>query len=43
MGRNEHFDVAVVGAGMGGWAAVRAARARGKRVALLERGIVGGT
>ena len=31
------------GAGMGGWAAVRAARARGARVALFERGLVGGT
>jgi len=28
---------------MGGWAAVRAARARGVRVALFERGLVGGT
>lgn len=37
------FDVAVIGAGMGGWAGVRAARNRGKRVALFERGLVGGT
>jgi pyruvate/2-oxoglutarate dehydrogenase complex dihydrolipoamide dehydrogenase (E3) component len=38
-----HHDVAVIGAGMGGWAGVRAARARGARVALFERGLVGGT
>lgn len=37
------FDVAVIGAGMGGWAAVVAARSRGRRVALFERGLVGGT
>jgi len=37
------FDVAVVGSGMGGWAAVRTARRRGKRVALFESGAVGGT
>ncbi len=37
------FDVAVIGAGMGGWAAVGAARRRGRRVALFERGLVGGT
>lgn len=37
------FDFAVIGSGMGGWAAVRAARRRGKRVALFESGAVGGT
>jgi pyruvate/2-oxoglutarate dehydrogenase complex dihydrolipoamide dehydrogenase (E3) component len=37
------FDVAVIGSGMGGWAAVRAARRRGRRVALFESGAVGGT
>lgn len=37
------FDVAVIGAGMGGWAGVRAARRRGRRVALFESGPVGGT
>ncbi len=37
------FDVAVVGCGMGGWAGVRAARARGKHVALFESGLIGGT
>ncbi len=36
-------DVAVIGAGMGGWAGVRAARRRGKSVALFESGPVGGT
>ena len=41
--RRSAYDVAVIGAGMGGWAAVRAARARGARVALFERGLVGGT
>jgi len=39
----ERFDVAVIGCGMGGWAGVRAARRRGKRVALFESGPVGGT
>jgi pyruvate/2-oxoglutarate dehydrogenase complex dihydrolipoamide dehydrogenase (E3) component len=42
-GRRQAYDVAVIGAGMGGWAGVRAARARGARVALFERGLVGGT
>lgn len=37
------FDLAVIGAGMGGWAGVRAARRRGKSVALFESGPVGGT
>jgi len=37
------YDVAVIGAGMGGWAGVRAARRRGKRVVLFESGPVGGT
>ena len=40
---NARFDVAVIGSGMGGWAAVRAARRRGRRVALFESGAVGGT
>lgn len=40
---NERFDVAVIGSGMGGWAGVRAARGRGKRVALFDSGPVGGT
>jgi pyruvate/2-oxoglutarate dehydrogenase complex dihydrolipoamide dehydrogenase (E3) component len=39
----DSFDVAVIGCGMGGWAGVRAARSRGKRVALFESGLVGGT
>lgn len=39
----QRYDVAVIGAGMGGWAGVRAARNRGKRVALFESGPVGGT
>jgi pyruvate/2-oxoglutarate dehydrogenase complex dihydrolipoamide dehydrogenase (E3) component len=39
----DRFDVAVVGSGMGGWAGVRAARRRGRRVALFEAGLVGGT
>jgi pyruvate/2-oxoglutarate dehydrogenase complex dihydrolipoamide dehydrogenase (E3) component len=43
MRRRQTYDVAVIGAGMGGWAGVRAARARGARVALFERGLVGGT
>lgn len=43
MARRERVDVAVIGAGMGGWAGVRAARSRGRRVALFERGLVGGT
>lgn len=37
------FDVAVIGCGMGGWAAVRAARRRGARVAVFESGPIGGT
>jgi pyruvate/2-oxoglutarate dehydrogenase complex dihydrolipoamide dehydrogenase (E3) component len=39
----EQFDVAVLGCGMGGWSGVRAARRRGRRVALFESGLVGGT
>jgi pyruvate/2-oxoglutarate dehydrogenase complex dihydrolipoamide dehydrogenase (E3) component len=39
----DRFDVAVIGSGMGGWAGVRAARRRGRRVALFEAGPVGGT
>jgi pyruvate/2-oxoglutarate dehydrogenase complex dihydrolipoamide dehydrogenase (E3) component len=39
----DRFDVAVIGSGMGGWAGVRAARRRGRRVALFEAGLVGGT
>ena len=41
--RPDRFDVAVIGAGMGGWAGARAARSRGKRVALFESGPIGGT
>lgn len=37
------FDVAVIGCGMGGWAAVRAARQRGAHVAVFESGPIGGT
>lgn len=37
------YDVAVIGCGMGGFAAVRAARRRCTRVALFEAGLVGGT
>lgn len=40
---SERFDVAVIGAGMGGWAGVRHARRRGARVALFEADLVGGT
>lgn len=43
MSRGARYDVAVIGAGMGGWAAVRAARVRGRTVALFEAGLVGGT
>ncbi len=43
MRSRERVDVAVIGAGMGGWAAVRSARARGKSVGLFEAGPVGGT
>jgi pyruvate/2-oxoglutarate dehydrogenase complex dihydrolipoamide dehydrogenase (E3) component len=39
----DRFDVAVIGSGMAGWAGVRAARRRGRRVALFEAGLVGGT
>lgn len=41
--RGRRYDVAVIGAGMGGWAGVRSARRRGKRVVLFESGPVGGT
>lgn len=41
--RVQRYDVAVIGAGMGGWAGVRAARGRGKSVVLFESGPVGGT
>jgi pyruvate/2-oxoglutarate dehydrogenase complex dihydrolipoamide dehydrogenase (E3) component len=37
------YDVAVIGCGMGGWAAVRSARVRKRRVALFESGPIGGT
>ncbi len=43
MARKAPFDVAVIGSGMGGWAGVRAARARGASVALFESGLIGGT
>ena len=39
----DRLDVAVIGSGMGGWAGVRAARRRGRRVALFEAGLLGGT
>jgi hypothetical protein len=37
------YDVAAISCGMGGWAGVRAARARRPRVALFERSLVDGT
>jgi pyruvate/2-oxoglutarate dehydrogenase complex dihydrolipoamide dehydrogenase (E3) component len=37
------YDVAVIGCGMGGFAALRVARRRGASVALFEAGPVGGT
>lgn len=37
------YDVAVIGCGMGGFAALRAARLGGASVALFEAGLVGGT
>lgn len=40
---HDRYDVAVIGAGMGGWAGVRMARRRGARVALFESGPAGGT
>jgi len=44
MQRRDHtYDVAVIGAGMGGWTGVAAARKRGARVALIENGAIGGT
>ncbi|TAM57676.1 FAD-dependent oxidoreductase [bacterium] len=39
----QEYDVAVVGAGMGGVAAATTAAERGARVALIERGAIGGT
>ena len=40
---SNRVDVAVIGFGMGGFAAVRAARRRGMTVAVFEAGPVGGT
>jgi len=39
----KRYDLAVIGSGMGGWTGARMARRRGARVALFERGLVGGT
>ncbi len=39
----DRFDVVVVGAGMGGNAAAHQAAARGARVAIIEKGVLGGT
>jgi len=43
MASAQTYDVVVVGCGMGGFAAVGAARKRGARVALIESGPLGGT
>lgn len=37
------YDVIVVGAGMGGVSAASTAAEQGARVALIERGAIGGT
>lgn len=42
-GANEHFDLAVIGAGSGGLALAQAAARLGARVVLFESGLVGGT
>lgn len=39
----ERFDLAVVGAGMGGLAAANTAARDGARVAIIEAGKLGGT
>ena len=39
----DRYDLAVVGAGMGGLAAANRASAMGARVALIEAGKLGGT
>ena len=39
----EHFDLAVLGGGMGAWTATKVARELGARVALFEPGHLGGT
>ncbi len=39
----ERFDLAVIGAGMGGLGAANRAAALGARVALMEAGKLGGT
>jgi len=40
---SEHFDLIVLGGGSGGMATARRAASHGKRVALIERGLLGGT
>jgi len=40
---SEHFDLVVIGGGSGGMAAARRAASYGKKVALIERGRLGGT
>ena len=40
---SREYDVIVIGAGMGGVAAATTAVERGARVALVERGAIGGT
>jgi len=39
----EHFDLVVIGGGSGGMATARRAASYGKKVALIERGRLGGT
>ncbi|MBM3192420.1 MAG: NAD(P)/FAD-dependent oxidoreductase, partial [Chlamydiae bacterium] len=43
MSQEEYFDVAVIGAGPGGYVAAIKAAQRGKNVALIEKDFVGGT
>lgn len=39
----DHYDVIVVGAGMGGVSAATTASAKGAKVLLVEHGPIGGT
>ena len=41
--QNERFDIAVIGAGPGGYVAAIKAAQTGKSVALIEKGLLGGT
>ncbi len=42
MSRRTHYDLVVIGAGSGGYAAARTARELGAQVGIVDRGPLGG-